>query len=112
MSTEELQLIFTMVEQAGEGAFTLACVYLVVGLIKATFAPGVWILFFLLVYKGGRYFFDTHQTNKVDTLEQIKSRIHARLDWVKRHYPATTEEAARNFVEGKANTVDVFSRNI
>ncbi len=106
MSTEELQLVLEMAQQAGEGAFVLTCIYLMVGFAKALIAPSVWIVFFVLAYKSGRYAFDHTHADKFTQLEALESRMKARLDWAKAMYPVLTKTATEDFVKGHANTIE------
>lgn len=105
MSTEELQLVLTMVEQAGEGAFALACIYLVVGFFKAMLSPVVWLVFFVLAYRGGRHIFDQYQA--VSPVDKIKARVEAHLNWSRQQYPQLTKSAVEDFVKGHADKVEL-----
>ncbi len=107
MSTEELQLVLTMVQQAGEGAFAVACIYMAVSLAKALIAPFVWLVFFLLVYRGGRYYFDQYNiVNPTTEVDAAKARIITQLEWAKLRYPNLTEESVGQFVKGKVDEID------
>ena len=106
MSTEELQLILTMAQQAGEGAFALACIYMLVGLFKSLLIPGVWVSFFVLVYKGGRYCIDRFLTEKATKLEILQAGILTRLNWAECHYQILVERGVKEFIKGHTNTID------
>ncbi len=86
MNTEQFGEILQMVGQAGEGAFALAVVYMVVGFVKSFIGPAAFIVFVVTVAKLVRYVVDKFTG---------ADRMLAKLNWYKSEYPALAWDNAR-----------------